>query len=248
MGIREGGLMALLSMRNIWVEYGDNVILEKLDLDIHAGSFVSVVGPSGAGKSTFLRLIIGQEQPTRGTIQLNGKPLPSDPGPDRSIVFQKYSVFPHLTVLENVLFGLEIEKSPILGRTFGKTRHNNIETAKVMLIKVGLGHCLDKYAQTLSGGMQQRLSIAQALVKKPEVLLLDEAFGALDPGTRTDMHSLILDLWRSQNLTIIMVTHDIKEAFKLGTRLLSFDKRRIDPHAPNRYGATAIYDMPVEAS
>lgn len=238
--------MKILSLSNVWVEYGDNIILEKLNIEIEKGSFVSVVGPSGAGKSTFLRLIIGQEKPTRGNIYLNDKLLPLDPDPNRSIVFQKYSVFPHLTVLENVMFGLEVEKSPILGRTFGKTRKENIEIASAMLENVGLGHAKDKYPQTLSGGMQQRLSIAQALVKKPELMLLDEAFGALDPGTRADMHNLILELWKKHNLTIIMVTHDIKEAFKLGTRLLSFDKRRIDPQAPNRYGATAIYDMPIK--
>ncbi len=238
--------MKILSLSNVWVEYGDNIILEKLNIDIEKGSFVSVVGPSGAGKSTFLRLIIGQEKPTRGNIYLNDKLLPPDPDPNRSIVFQKYSVFPHLSVLENVMFGLEVEKSPILGRTFGKTRKDNIEIASTMLENVGLGHAKDKYPQTLSGGMQQRLSIAQALVKKPELMLLDEAFGALDPGTRADMHNLILELWKKHNLTIIMVTHDIKEAFKLGTRLLSFDKRRIDPQAPNRYGATAIYDMPIK--
>ena len=97
----------------------------------------------------------------------------------------------------------------------------------------------------MSGGMQQRLAIAQALIKKPRVLLLDEPFGALDPGIRNDMHTLVTRLWRDNGLTIIMVTHDIKEAFKLGTRVLAFDKRRVDPHAPNRFGATAVYDVPV---
>lgn len=238
--------MSILSFSNVWVEYGENVVLEKVNLEVEAGSFVSVVGPSGAGKSTFLRLIVGQESPSRGQIFLDEKALPIDPGPDRSIVYQKYSVFPHLNVLENVLFGLEVAKSPILGRTFGKTRKDNIEIATRMLESVGLGHSLKKYPQALSGGMQQRLSIAQALVKNPKIMLLDEAFGALDPGTKNDMHNLILDLWNEHNLTIIMVTHDIKEAFKLGTRLLSFDKRRVDPQAPNRYGATTVYDMPIK--
>jgi NitT/TauT family transport system ATP-binding protein len=98
----------------------------------------------------------------------------------------------------------------------------------------------------MSGGMQQRLAIAQALIKHPRVLLLDEPFGALDPGIRLDMHGLVTRLWREHGLTIVMVTHDIKEAFKLGTRVLTFDKRRIDPHAPNRYGATAVYDIAVK--
>ncbi len=95
----------------------------------------------------------------------------------------------------------------------------------------------------MSGGMQQRLAIAQALIKRPRILLLDEPFGALDPGIRTDMHGLITRLWNEYGLTVIMVTHDIKEAFSLGTRVLTLDKRRHDPHAPHRYGATAVYDL-----
>ncbi|MGC4251433.1 MAG: ATP-binding cassette domain-containing protein, partial [Sphingobium sp.] len=97
----------------------------------------------------------------------------------------------------------------------------------------------------MSGGMQQRLAIAQALVKRPRILLLDEPFGALDPGIRADMHALITRLWRDYSLTIVMVTHDIREAFTLGTRVLALDKRRHDPHAPHRFGATAVYDLPL---
>lgn len=243
MGASKGGIMSVLSLKKVWVEYGDNIILEKIDLDIAAGSFVSVVGPSGAGKSTFLRLITGQEQPTKGEILLEGKPMPPDPSSDRSIVFQKYSVFPHLNVLENVMFGLEVERSPLWGKTYGKKRKEIIEEATQMLQSVGLGNDLYKYATELSGGMQQRLSIAQALIKKPKILLLDEAFGALDIGTRENIHILITDLWKKHKLTIIMVTHDLKEAFKLGTRLISLEKERIDAQAPNRYGASIDYDI-----
>jgi NitT/TauT family transport system ATP-binding protein len=112
-----------------------------------------------------------------------------------------------------------------------------------MLAHVGLGDALAVYPRELSGGMQQRLAIAQALILRPRILLLDEPFGALDPGVRLDMHVLITELWREHGLTILMVTHDIKEAFKLGTRVLAFDKRRRDPQAPHRYGATAVYDF-----
>ena len=98
----------------------------------------------------------------------------------------------------------------------------------------------------MSGGMQQRLAIAQALITRPRILLLDEPFGALDPGIRTDMHALIKRLWRDYSLTVIMVTHDIGEAFSLGTRVLAIDKRRHDPHAANRFGATVVYDLPLE--
>ena len=114
-----------------------------------------------------------------------------------------------------------------------------------MIEAVGLSHAADKYPHELSGGMQQRLSIAQSLIKKPRILLLDEPFGALDPGIRADMHQLVLDLWAEYKLTIFMITHDIKEGFYLGTRLWVFDKTRIDKHQPGRYGAQITYDLPV---
>lgn len=233
----------LLSLQNVWVEYGDKVVLERVNLDIAAGSFVSIVGPSGAGKSTLLRVMLGQEAPTRGQILLDGAPLPPECGPDRGVVFQRYSVFPHLTVLGNMLFGLECAQSPFLTRLFGGRRRAAVAEAEAMLDAVGLGDSRDLYPAQMSGGMQQRLAIAQALIKRPRILLLDEPFGALDPGIRADMHGLITRLWRDYALTIIMVTHDIKEAFSLGTRVLTIDKRRRDPHAPHRFGATAVYDL-----
>jgi NitT/TauT family transport system ATP-binding protein len=235
----------ILSFRNVWVEYGEKVVLEKVELDIKPREFVSIVGPSGAGKSTFLRLVTGQEGPTRGTVLMDERPLDPEPGPDRGVVFQKYSVFPHLTVLDNVVFGLDCQDSMFLGRLWGKRRKAAIEIAVALLEEVGLQHNLKAYPSQLSGGMQQRLAIAQALILKPRVLLLDEPFGALDPGIRLDMHGLITQLWEDCDLTVMMVTHDIKEAFKLGSRVLAFDKRRHDPHAPHRYGSTAVYDFPL---
>ena len=238
-------MSALLSLRDVWVEYGDKIVLEKVDLDIAAGSFVSIIGPSGAGKSSLLRLILGQETPTRGSILLDGVPLAPECGPDRGVVFQRYSVFPHLSALRNVVFGLECQQAPLLARLFGPARTEAVREATAMLQAVGLGDSLDLYPAQLSGGMQQRLAIAQALIKRPRILLLDEPFGALDPGIRADMHTLITRLWRDYALTIVMVTHDIREAFTLGTRVLALDKRRHDPHAPNRFGATAVYDLPL---
>jgi NitT/TauT family transport system ATP-binding protein len=235
----------LLSLRNVWVEYGDKVVLENVQLDIAAGSFVSVIGPSGAGKSSLLRVVLGQEPPTRGSIILDGTPLPPECGPDRGVVFQRYSVFPHLSVLRNTLFGLECAQAPFTARLFGAKRRAALAEAEEMLDAVGLGNSLDLYPAEMSGGMQQRLAIAQALIKRPRILLLDEPFGALDPGIRADMHKLITRLWNDYSLTVIMVTHDIKEAFSLGTRVLTLDKRRHDPHAPHRYGATAVYDLPL---
>jgi NitT/TauT family transport system ATP-binding protein len=236
----------LLSFRNVWVEYGDKIVLEKVNLTVEAGAFVSIVGPSGAGKSTFLRLALGQEAPTRGSIDLDGEPLRPEPGRDRGVVFQRYSVFPHLDAVENVLFGLECAGSTVTGRLWGARRRAARERAVTMLRAVGLGGALDVYPAQLSGGMQQRLAIAQALIMRPRILLLDEPFGALDPGVRLDMHGLITDLWREHQLTILMVTHDIREAFKLGTRVLAFDKRRHDPQAPHRFGSTAVYDFPLD--
>lgn len=235
----------LIALRDIWVEYGEKVVLERVHLDIAPGEFVSVVGPSGAGKSTVLRLLLGQEAPTRGQVLLDGQPMRAECGPDRGVVFQRYSVFPHLTVLGNVLFGLECGAAPFTGRLFGARRRAAMAEARAMLAAVGLEHSLHAYPAQLSGGMQQRLAIAQALVKHPRLLLLDEPFGALDPGIRRDMHALVTRLWQERQLTIVMVTHDIAEAFHLGTRVLTFDKRRHDPHAPHRFGATAIYDLPL---
>ncbi|MFZ3007884.1 MAG: ATP-binding cassette domain-containing protein [Phenylobacterium sp.] len=238
--------MSVLSFRNVWVEYGSKIVLEKVDLNVAEGAFVSIIGPSGAGKSTFLRLALGQEAPTRGSILLDGEPLSPEPGPDRGVVFQRYSVFPHMNALDNVTFGLDCLGSPLTGRLGGKDKRAAREAAKALLARVGLEHNFKTYPRALSGGMQQRLALAQALITRPRILLLDEPFGALDPGVRLDMHALITELWTEHRLTILMVTHDIKEAFKLGTRVVAFDKRRHDPQAPHRYGSTAVYDFPLD--
>ena len=236
----------ILAFRDVWVEYGDKIVLEKVNLSVAEGAFVSVVGPSGAGKSTFLRLVLGQEGPSRGSIALDSAPLRPEPGRDRGVVFQRYSVFPHLNAIENVIFGLDCEGSMLRGRLSGAKRREAIDQAQAMLGSVGLGAAAKVYPAQLSGGMQQRLAIAQALIMRPRILLLDEPFGALDPGVRLDMHGLITALWREHRLTVIMVTHDIKEAFKLGTRVLAFDKRRHDPQAPHRFGSTVVYDFPLD--
>ena len=237
--------MSAITVRNLWMEYPGQRVLERINLDVPAGQFVAIVGASGCGKSTFLRLILSQERPTRGSILLDGVPLPDDPGPDRGVVFQRYSVFPHLTVLKNVVLGLEIAASPLIGKLFGPARARAIAEAGSYLEAVGLTQARDRYPAELSGGMQQRLAIAQALVRRPKVLLLDEPFGALDPGTRADMHELILRLWRDTGMTVFMVTHDIKEGFALGTRVLVFDKVRNDPQDPSAFGATITYDLPL---
>ncbi|SDJ03439.1 NitT/TauT family transport system ATP-binding protein [Pseudomonas flavescens] len=236
-----------IEVRNVWQTYGDQIVLERLDLSIAEGEFCTLVGASGCGKSTFLRLLLGQERPSKGEILLGGQPLVGEPDASRGVVFQRYSVFPHLSVLDNVSIGLELPRAPLLGRLFGAAKRDAREQAVAILGKVGLGHALDKYPSQLSGGMQQRLAIAQALIMKPRVLLLDEPFGALDPGIRKDMHALLLELWRETGLTVFMVTHDLAEGFSLGTRLMVFDKTRIDPHAPNAFGARITYDIPLNS-
>lgn len=237
--------MSFIHIKNVWKRYGDSVVLERVNATVEAGEFITIVGTSGCGKTTFLKMLLGTETATQGEILLDGVTLVDEPGPDRGIVFQKYSVFPHLTVLKNLLLAREFEGSPWLGKLLGSARQSAIEDAKAMLALVGLTPAADHYPHELSGGMQQRLAIAQALMKKPKILLLDEPFGALDPGIRADMHQLILDIWRKTGVTIFMITHDIKEGFFLGTRLWVFDKIRHDPHAPNAYGAAITYDIPT---
>lgn len=234
-----------IEARNIGKQYGQDIILERVTTTVEEGEFITLVGASGCGKSTFLKMILGTEQPSSGELLLNGQPMPNEPGPDRGIVFQQYSVFPHMTVLENVVAARGFQKSSLTGYLFGKEKRQARDDATEILTQVGLSHALNRYPHELSGGMKQRLAIAQAVICKPRILLLDEPFGALDPGIRADMHSLILDLWKKHKLTIFMVTHDLKEGFYLGTRLWVFDKLRHDPHAPNAYGASITYDLPV---
>lgn len=241
---------AIIEIKQVWKEYGDNIVLERLNLTVNEGDFVSIVGASGCGKTTFLNMLLGTETPSRGQMLLDGEPLTQEPGVERGIVFQKYSVFPHLTALENVILGYELEEtgvaSTLLGRLFGAKKQQAKQQALDMLDQVGLLAAQDKYPHELSGGMRQRLSIAQALIKKPRILLLDEPFGALDPGIRKDMHVLVKSLWKEQNLTVFMITHDLSEGFHLGNRLWVFDHTRQDEQAPERFGAQVTFDIPTE--
>jgi NitT/TauT family transport system ATP-binding protein len=237
--------MPRVSVKGLWKLYGDTVVLENLSLEVAEREFVTIVGASGCGKTTFLRMLLGMEQPSRGRLLIDGQPAPSEPGPDRGIVFQRYSLFPHLTVLGNLVLGVELRRSRLLGRLFGARRREAIARAERLLEAVGLAGSRDRYPSQLSGGMQQRLSIAQSMICEPRILLLDEPFGALDPGITGDMHKLILELWSQTEMTVFMITHDLKEAFYLGTRMLVFDKVRHDPQAPEAYGARITYDIPL---
>ncbi len=240
--------MTAITFDNVWKEYGDHVVLERINLEIAARSFVALVGPSGCGKTTFLRMLLGEEKPTRGQILVGDKPLKAEPNADRGVVFQRYSVFPHLTVLNNVMIGQEFESSPLLGKLFGGRRRRAEDEARHLLDAVGLIGHENKYPAALSGGMQQRLALAQALNRKPKVLLLDEPFGALDPGIRADIHVLIRRIWNENDLTVVMVTHDLSEAFRLGTRVIAFERPRNRPEELERYGATLGGDLPAAPS
>jgi NitT/TauT family transport system ATP-binding protein len=237
--------MSGIVVEHVWKEYGPQVVLENISIEIADRAFVALVGPSGCGKTTFLRMLLGQERPTRGRILLDGAPLPPEPGPDRGVVYQRYSVFPHLTVLGNVLLGPELRSARLTGRRFGAARRALAEEARALIAEVGLSGSEDKYPAQLSGGMQQRLALAQALMMKPRVLLLDEPFGALDPGIRGDIHLLMKRLWNESPMTVVMVTHDLREAFTLSTRIIAFERLRDRPEERERYGASITKDIHI---
>ncbi|RAI00514.1 lauroyl acyltransferase [Acuticoccus sediminis] len=238
--------MSFVEVRRLGVTYGEFPILERVSMDVAEGAMVTIVGASGCGKSTFLRILLGQERPTAGAVLIEGAPIAAEPDPDRGIVFQKCSVFPHLTVMENLTLPFEIETGGPFARLFGARRRAAREKAGAMMQRLGLTHAAGRWPAQLSGGMQQRLALGQALLRRPKILLLDEPFGALDPGTRREMQELLTELWRETGMTVFMVTHDIKEAFELGTRVLVFDKIRHDPQHPHAYGATITYDIPLK--
>lgn len=233
--------MSFVTAHNIFQSYGQRPILERVTVAVAEGEFISIVGASGCGKSTFLRLLLAQEQPTRGEIRVAGQPPATEPGLDRGVVFQRYSVFPHMTVRDNIVAGEALRTR--FGGLSGARRRAARARADDTLARIGLDHVADAYPATLSGGMQQRLAIGQALAAKPRILLLDEPFGALDPGTRLAMHDFLSDLRTETGMTVFMVTHDLAEGFKLGDRVLVFDKPRWDPDDPSIVGATITYDF-----
>lgn len=237
--------MSAISVRNVWKEYGDHVVLEDINLDVAPRAFIALVGPSGCGKTTFLKMLLSEETPSRGVIEVDGMPISLEPSFERGVVFQRYSVFPHLTVLGNVVLGRELRESRLFGRLFGERRKAVEEEARGILAAVGLSGAEAKYPAQLSGGMQQRLALAQALIAQPKVLLLDEPFGALDPGIRAEIHVLMRKLWNEKELTVVMVTHDLSEAFKLATRVIAFERRRNEPTDGGRYGAILGRDIEI---
>lgn len=200
---------------------GEYLAVQGVFLKVPAGEFVSIMGHSGCGKSTVLNLVAGLSQATRGAVIVDGKER-REPGPDRMVVFQNYSLLPWLSVLDNVLFAIDSARSAYSGRLLfsHQSRAKREERARSYLDLVGLSHALDKFPTELSGGMRQRVSIARALAMEPQILLLDEPFGALDAITREEMQDELLQIWTRSQTTGLMVTHDIDEAILLSDRIV----------------------------
>lgn len=231
-----------LHVENLYKRYGAKTILDNVDISVRPGELVSVVGPSGCGKSTLLRMIIGQEIPSEGTIMIDGK-LVGPPNPERGVVYQRYSLFPHLTALENVMLGPKVSM-PLI--RWWRARETVRSEASSFLREVGLADHSAKYPHELSGGQQQRVAVAQALIQKPKILLMDEPFGALDPGTREDLQLFLMELWEQYEMTIFFVTHDLEEAVYLGTRLIVLSRYYSDDRAiydSDAHGAKVVADF-----
>jgi NitT/TauT family transport system ATP-binding protein len=189
---------------------GSTLALNRINFETHRREFLCVVGPSGCGKSTLVRILAGLEQHSSGEVLLDGKPV-SEPGSDRGMVFQGYTLFPWLTVRRNVMFGLEIN---------GRDRYEAEQQAMQWLQLVGLEKFADCHPHQLSGGMKQRVAIVRALANQPRILLMDEPFGALDAQTRARMQAHLLEIWRKIDITIVFITHDLDEAIFLSDRIL----------------------------
>ena len=239
---------AIICIQDVVVEYGQpgkppKRILNGVSLDIHPGEFISIVGQTGCGKSTLLRLVLAEEMPTSGQVLVEGSPRKQ---PDRrcGYVPQKYSLFPDRTVLENITFGLEVTEIGMFG-SFSLARRVRRQEFRAEAIgylrRMGLRESdAVKYPHQLSGGMQQRVAIAQALIMRPKILLMDEAFSALDPGTRAGMQRLIKDLWRETGTTILFVTHNPREAVILATRVIALGRQGAEED-----GANMVLDLSV---
>lgn len=194
---------------------GDTVAMQDCNMEVLKNEFVCIIGPSGCGKSTLLRMLAGLDNPTGGRIISHDK-LVTGPGAERGMVFQTYTLFPWMTVLDNIGFGLKLKK-------LGKEEID--KTARKYLEAVGLEKFADSYPKELSGGMKQRVAIARALANNPDVLLMDEPFGALDPQTKASMQLLLRQIWQKQRTTVVFVTHDIEEAVFLGTKIYVMSAR-----------------------
>ena len=222
--VSEAGTEHAIVVRDAYKRYGDFVALDHVDFVVPAGSLTALLGPSGSGKSTLLRAIAGLDQPDSGTVTINGSEVTGVPPQRRGIgfVFQHYAAFKHLTVRDNVAYGLKIRKRP---KAEIKEKVDNL------LEVVGLAGFQSRYPNQLSGGQRQRMALARALAVDPQVLLLDEPFGALDAITRTELHDMFLALHAELGMTAVLVTHDIREALVLGDEIAVVHTGRVEQQA-----------------
>jgi ABC-type nitrate/sulfonate/bicarbonate transport system ATPase subunit len=220
--------MQTLDFKHVDKSFGDLKVLEQIDFKVNRGEFVAIVGPSGCGKSTVLRMFAGLDFPTSGEVLANDEKI-KGPNSNRVMIFQEHALFPWLTIGDNVGFGLEIAHVP---------KEERKERIKATLKKVGLEGFEDYYPHQLSGGMKQRASIARALVIDPDVLLLDEPYGALDAITRLSMQNELIRLWDGSEKTMLLITHDIDEALYLADRIFVMSAR------PGRIVKEISFDAP----
>ncbi len=235
--------------------FGSNRVLNNINLEIAAGQIVAVVGPSGCGKSTLLRAILGTHPPKEGSILASGHPI-TRPTRDVGIVYQNYSLYDFLTARDNVAFGLMLDQTNIGQRLlrpdrWWPLRKQHRAQSVELLEKVNLGHAVNLYPTEMSGGMRQRVAIAQALIMDPKILLLDEPFGALDEATREELQLMLLHLYEENQLckqagkrppyTILIVTHELNEALYVSDRVLGLSQY----HEDGKNGVTIVYDKPA---
>jgi NitT/TauT family transport system ATP-binding protein len=239
----------VIELFNTYQEYGGRIILNDISLRIRKGEFVTIVGPTGCGKSTLLRMVLGSEKPSQGIAAME-EILIKRPDRRRGIVFQKYSLFDFMNVRDNVMFGLELEQFNLADNYlrkmfpfFYRTKVKKFrEEADHFLEKVGLLEHTYKYPHQLSGGQRQRVAIAQAMIMKPQILLMDEPLGALDVGTREAMQIFIQELWGQTEQTILFITHDLEEAIFMGTRLIVLSQYYKNG---GQYGSKIVQDIKI---
>ena len=205
-------------------------VVDDVSYDIHDGDFIAVIGPSGCGKTTMMSMLAGFQKPTTGKVLFDGHPV-KGPGPERGVIFQEYGVFPWLTVRENISFGLKLKANHV------PVKERN-QICEHYLALMGLSDFAHSYPKHLSGGMRQRLAIARAYAVKPQFLLMDEPFGALDEYTRERMNLELLRIWQATQTTVIFVTHSIAEAVFLSSRVVVMSPR------PGRITAVLDIDLP----
>lgn len=250
--------MLALEIKDVNQAFGPKKVLYNVNLEVNCGEFVSLVGPSGCGKSTLLRAILGTHPPMHGEITAGTEKV-TKPNRNVGIVYQHYSLYEFMNAEKNVAFGLHQDQTSILFRWFGyffgwkEIKKRNIQKAKDMLISVGLEKAIQLYPGEMSGGMRQRVAIAQALIMQPKILLLDEPFGALDEATREELQDMLVALYKENKraiadglpapYTIIIVTHELNEAIYLSDRVVGLSQY----HKNGKEGATIVYDEPSTA-